>query len=91
MIEISVLIAVIGVALSVGTFFIGRTTAAKAAGVADGEMKADVGHIKTIVEKQDKKLDRIVEDYEDIKLELEKLKGRITALEQKVVYLHGGE
>lgn len=91
MVEISVLIGVIGVALSVGTFFIGRTTAAKASGVADGEMKANVGHIKTIVEKQDKKLDRIVEDYEDIRVELESLKGRLQALEQKVAYLHGGE
>ena len=91
MIEVSVLIGVIGVALSVGTFFIGRTTAAKADGAADVEKKADVGHIKNIVQKQDKKLDRIVEDYEDIRLELETLKGRLKALEQKVAYLHGGE
>lgn len=91
MIEISVLVGVFGLALSVGTFFIGRTTAAKASGVADGEMRSDVKHIKDSVEKQDKKLDRIVEDYEDIKVELENLKGRITALEQKVAYLHGGE
>lgn len=31
-IDVSVLIAVIGCALSVGTFFVGRTTAAKSSG-----------------------------------------------------------
>ena len=89
MIETSVLIAVVGVAVSVGTFFIGRTTAAKASGVADGELKADVRHIKDSVDKQSDKLDKAVENYEDIKLELEKVKGRVNALEQKVKLLHG--
>lgn len=91
MIETSVLIAVIGCALSVATFFIGRTTAAKNSGLADGELKADIKYIKGSVDKQEKKLDGVVENYEDIKVELEKLKGRIIALEQKVEYLHGGE
>ena len=34
---------------------------------------------------------RVVESYDDVKLELERLKGRIKALEQKVEMLHGGE
>lgn len=90
-IEITVLIAVIGCALSVGTFFIGRTTAAKSDGIADGEMKSDVRHIKNAVDKQGGKLDQVVENYEEIKIELERLKGRMTALEQKVNMLHGGD
>lgn len=91
MIETTVLIAVCGLAISAATFFIGRMTAAKSSGAADGEMKADIKHIKDSVEKQEKKLDVVVENYEDVKLEIERLKGRIKALEQKVEYLHGGE
>ncbi len=91
MIETSVLIAVCGLAISAATFFIGRMTAAKSSGAADGEMKADIKHIKASVEKQEKKLDGVVENYDDVKLEIEKLKGRIIALEQKVEMLHGGD
>ena len=58
-VDITVLIAVLGFALSVGTFFVGRMTAAKTNGIADGEMKSDVRHM--------------------------------TALEQKVNMLHGGD
>lgn len=91
MIETSVLIAVIGLAVSVASFCIGRLTAARSDGIADGELKTDIKYIKASVDKQEKKLDGVVENYDDIKLELEKLKGRINALEQKVEYLHGGE
>ena len=95
MIDISILIAVVGFALSVGTFFIGRTTAAKASGVADGEMRADVKHIKDSVEKQERKLDRVIENNNDLKTHLEKeiseLKGRLNTLEDRVKMLHGGE
>jgi hypothetical protein len=90
-IELSVLIAVLGFALSVGTFFVGRLTAAKTDGIADGEIKSDVRHIKNAVDKQGGKLDQVVENYEEIKIELERLKGRMTALEQKVNMLHGGD
>ena len=90
-IEVSVLIAVVGVALSVGTFFIGRTTAARKSGENDGELKADIKYIKSSVDKQERKLDGVVESYDDVKIELERLKGRIKALEQKVEMLHGGE
>lgn len=89
MIETTILIAVCGLAVSAATFFIGRMTAAKSSGAADGEMKADIKHIKASVEKQEKKLDGVVENYEDVKVEIERLKGRLKALEQKVMYLHG--
>ena len=90
MIETTVLIAVCGLAVSAATFFIGRTTAARSSGAADGEMKADIKHIKASVEKQEKKLDGVVENYDDVKLEIERLKGRLKALEQKVEILPGG-
>ena len=89
MIEISVLIGVAGLAISVATFFIGRTTAARVNGSEDGEMKSDIKYIKTSIDKQESKLDEIVTNYEDVKLELEKLKGRIINLEQKIKLLHG--
>ena len=91
MVEVTVLIAVCGCAVSLATFFIGRTTAAKTNGALDGEMKSDIKHIKASVEKQEKKLDGVVESYDDVKLEIERLKGRLKALEQKVEFLHGGE
>lgn len=90
-IDATILIAVLGFALSVGTFFIGRVTAAKTSGQKDGEMQANVRHIKDTVDKQSGKLDQVVENYEEIKIELERLKGRMTALEQKVNMLHGGD
>lgn len=90
-INISVLIAIGGILLSAATFFIGRVTAAKTDGIADGEMKSDVRHIKNAVDKQGGKLDQVVKNYEEIKIELERLKGRVAALEQKVNMLHGGD
>ena len=89
MIEISVLIGVAGLAISVATFFIGRTTAARVNGSEDGEMKSNIKHIKESIDKQEAKLDGIVSNYEDVKVELEKLKGRLYTLEQKVKILHG--
>ncbi len=90
-IELTVLIAVIGCGLSVGTFFIGRVTAAKNNGEADGELKADVKHIKESVDKHDRKLDRIADSYNDLEGEIRELKERLKALENKVKMLHGGE
>jgi len=91
MIEISALIGVAGLLISVATFFIGRTTAARNGGAEDGEMKSDIKYIKTSIDKQEIKLDGIATNYEDVKVELEKLKGRIISLEQKVKMLHGGD
>lgn len=91
MIETGALIAVIGCALSIGTFFIGRVTAAKDRGVADGELKADVKYIKSSVDKQEKKLDKMTENYSDLEGEIRELKERLKALEDKVKLLHGAE
>lgn len=88
-ININILIAVLGSALSVGTFFVGRQTAAKNSGKEDGELKADIKYIRTSVEKQEKKLDKVAGDYDDIRVELERLRGRMDALEQRVKMLHG--
>ena len=89
MIEISALIGALGLIISVATFFIGRTTAAKTSGTEDGEMKSDIKYIKSSIDKQEAKLDGVIESFDDVKIEIEKLKGRILALEQKVKILHG--
>lgn len=87
-IDISVLIAIIGCAIAVGTFFIGRTTASHNSGEADGELKSDIKYIKSTAEKTEKKMDGVVENYNAIKIELEQLKSRIHELEAKVDMLH---
>ena len=90
-IDITVLITVLGFALSVGTFFIGRMTAAKKDGFADGETKANIRYIKESVDKHDKKLDRVAENYESVRTEIVELRGRLEKLEQRVEMLHEGE
>lgn len=90
-VDIAVLIAVGGFALSVGTFFVGRMTAAKTDGFADGETRANIRYIKESVDKHDKKLDRVAENYESMKREIVELRGRLEKLEQRVEMLHGGD
>ena len=90
-VDIAVLIAVGGFALSVGTFFVGRMTAAKTSGQEDGEIKTNVQYIKDSVDKHDKKLDKIMDNYSDLEGEIRELKARLKALEDKVKMLHGGE
>lgn len=88
-INVSVLIAIIGCALSVGTFFIGRVTTAKTTGKEDGELKSDIKYIRASVEKQEAKIEKVAGNYDDIRLEIQELKGKLSALEQKVKMLHG--
>ena len=90
-VDITVLIAVLGFALSVGTFFIGRMTAVKKDGFADGETKANIRYIKESVDKHDRKLDRVAENYESVRTEIVELRGRLEKLEQRVEMLHEGE
>lgn len=88
-INVSVLIAIIGCALSVGTFFIGRVTTAKTNGKEDGELKSDIKYIRASMDKQEAKIEKVAGNYDDIRLEIQELKGKLSALEQKVKMLHG--
>lgn len=90
-IDITILIAVLGFALSVGTFFIGRVTAARDDGMRDGSTKADIRYIREAVDKHDKKLDRVAENYDAVKSEIAELWERLKLLEQKVEMLHKEE
>ncbi|MBP3294323.1 MAG: hypothetical protein J6N32_11270 [Clostridia bacterium] len=90
-VDIAVLISVAGILLSAAGFFIGRLTAAKTDGFADGETRANIRYIKESVDKHDKKLDRVAENYESMKREIVELRGRLEKLEQRVEMLHGGD
>ena len=90
-VDIAVLISVAGILLSAAGFFIGRLTAAKNRGQEDGEIKTNVQYIKDSVDKHDKKLDKIMDNYSDLEGEIRELKVRLKALEDKVKMLHGGE
>ena len=90
MIDTGILFPLLSLLLACGTFFIGRTTSARQNGAADGEMKADIKYIKSSVEKQDTKLGIIGENYEEVKLEIVRLKGRLEKLEKIVELYHSG-
>jgi peptidoglycan hydrolase CwlO-like protein len=73
MIEISVLVAVIGVAVSVGTFFIGRTTAAKNSGQQTGQVLTELGYIKKGIDGLEKKMERMEQQYNNLDVRVSKL------------------
>ena len=80
-IELSVLIAVIGCALSVGTFFIGRTTAAKNDGRENGQVLTELGYIK-------KGIDGLERDIKEIKRQYTDLDVRVSKLEEAIRIYH---
>ena len=82
-IELTILIAVGGFALSAASFFIGRTTAAKSSGQEYGVMLTDIGYIKSGVDDMKKKMDQSDKRY----IEIEK---RVTALEEIAKIYHTG-
>lgn len=78
------LFAAIGLALSVGSFFIGQQTAAKNRGQEYGVMMTEIGYIKSGIEDVKKKMEQSDKRY----LDLEK---RVTSLEEGMrIYHHGG-
>lgn len=80
----TVLIAAIGLAVSVVTFFIGRQSAAKNSGKEYGVMLTEIGYIKSGVDDMKRKMEQSDKRYID-------LAERVTALEEKMaIYHHGG-
>lgn len=80
-IELSVLIAVLGFAMSVGTFFIGRVTAAKASGQQTGQVLTELGYIK-------KGIDGLEKDIKEIKDQYANLDIRVTRIEEAMRIYH---
>ena len=80
-IDITVLIAVLGFSLSVGTFFIGRITAAKSSGQQTGQVLTELGYIK-------KGIDDLVRDIKEIKRQYTDLDVRVSKLEEAIRIYH---
>jgi hypothetical protein len=89
-VDISALIAVFGFALSVGTFFVGRLTAAKTDGLADGELKSDIKHIKATQTEMKEDIKTYGMNYTELKTELASIKGRVAKLEEVIKIYHEG-
>lgn len=80
-VDIAVLIAVGGFALSVGTFFIGRMTAAKNDGRENGQVLTELGYIK-------KGIDGLEKDIKEIKRQYTDLDVRVSKLEEAIRIYH---
>ena len=80
-VDVTVLIAVGGFALSVAAFFIGRTSQAKSNGQQQGQILTELGYIKKGVDGVERKLDELQKNYGE-------LKDRVTKLEEKVGFYH---
>ncbi len=75
------LTTIIGFALSVGTFFIGRTTSAHNKGEKEGQILTELGYIKSGVDDMKRKMDGLEKNYHDID-------RRVGILEQQMKIYH---
>lgn len=82
-IDVSILIAILGFALSVGTFFVGRMTSAKNSGQQTGQVLTELGYIK-------KGIDGLERDIKEIKRQYTDLDVRVSKLEEAIRIYHGG-
>lgn len=76
-VDITVLIAVIGCALSVGTFFIGRITAAKTSGQQTGQVLTELGYIKKGIDGLEQKMEKMEQQYTKLDVRVSKLEEAI--------------
>ncbi|MDL2235404.1 hypothetical protein LJC07_04520 [Christensenellaceae bacterium OttesenSCG-928-L17] len=58
MVDVTILIAVIGVCLSIGTFLAGRKSAGKQEGLESGTVLTEIGYIKSGIDDIKRKQDR---------------------------------
>ena len=79
--DISVITSILGVALSVATFFIGRQTAAKSQGQQDGQIMSELGYLKSNTDDIKRRLDKQDERHLD-------LVTRLTAVEASASEAH---
>ena len=76
-IDLTVLIAVIGCALSVGTFFVGRVTAAKSSGQQTGQVLTELGYIKKGIDGLEQKMEKMEQQYTKLDVRVSKLEEAI--------------
>lgn len=67
------LISLIGLILSVATFFVGRTTAHRQAGEKSGYLASDIGYIKSGID--------------DLKTEIRSLKAELSEIRTKLAHV----
>ena len=75
------LTTIIGFALSVGTFFIGRTSASHNDGKKEGQILTELGYIKSGVDDMKRKMENIEKNYHA-------LEGRVVKLEERMNIYH---
>ena len=80
---------VISVVLAVATFILGRLSNANKKGETDGELKADIKHIKETQLELKEDIRRYGENHTEVRAEQEKIKGRLAKLEEIVNIYHG--
>ena len=76
-IDLTILIAVIGCALSVGTFFVGRVTAAKSSGQQTGQVLTELGYIKKGIDGLEQKMEKMEQQYTKLDVRVSKLEEAI--------------
>ena len=83
MTDYSSLISVLGLALSVATFFVGRLSASRTQGKADGQMQTMLSNIAEQVHNLSAKMDRVDEQYIKSAKDIARLEARVDALEKR--------
>lgn len=82
--DITVLIAVLGLMFTAAAFFVGRMTAAKTSGQEYGVMLTEIGYIKSGVDDMKKKMEQSDKRY----IEMEK---RLSKVEEAMKIYHREE
>lgn len=80
-IDVGILISLLSVALAVGTFFLGRTSAAKSSGQQQGQVLTELGYIKRGVDGLERKMDEMQKNQS-------LLETRVSKLEQMMGFYH---
>lgn len=80
---ISIMVAVVGVAISVLTFFIGRVLSGEARGRELGEMKRNMEHLQKSVDGVSNKLDALREENQKSSERLARLEEHVRLLENR--------
>lgn len=75
------LTTIVGFALSVGTFFIGRQSASRADGKQEGQILTELGYIKSGVDDMKRKMDGLEKNYHT-------LDSRVGRLEERMNIYH---
>ena len=78
---ISIMVAIVGVAISVLTFFIGRVLSGEARGRELGEMKRNMEHLQNSVDGVSNKLDALREENQKSAERLARLEEHVRLLE----------